>query len=135
MTDFVNLKIKSVQSFGCAHRDRMCVHIFIRVSVHTYINIYIYIVFLRKKLCVIPHGVCYHLRAVARAHETSCTVPISRIPEPFSICFLHIKCARCAGQGSCGHHCRCGVGSARISVLFLLFHVFVRDGRKKLRRK
>jgi hypothetical protein len=25
VTDFVNLKIKSTQSFGCAHRSRMCV--------------------------------------------------------------------------------------------------------------
>jgi hypothetical protein len=29
VTDFVNLKIKSVQSFKDAHRDRMYVHIFI----------------------------------------------------------------------------------------------------------
>jgi hypothetical protein len=32
MTDFVNFKIKLVQSFGGAHKDRMCVCVFIRVS-------------------------------------------------------------------------------------------------------
>jgi hypothetical protein len=39
VTDFVNLKIKSVQSFECAYRNSMCVHIFIGVSAHTYISI------------------------------------------------------------------------------------------------
>jgi hypothetical protein len=29
VTDFVNLKIKSVQSFRDDYRDRMCVHVFI----------------------------------------------------------------------------------------------------------
>jgi hypothetical protein len=48
MTDFVNLKIKTVQSFRGAHRDKVCVRIFIEISTHTYINIYIYIVFLKK---------------------------------------------------------------------------------------
>jgi hypothetical protein len=32
MTDFVNLKIKLAQSFRCAHRDRLYVYIFIRMS-------------------------------------------------------------------------------------------------------
>jgi hypothetical protein len=32
--DFVNLKIKSTQSFTCAHMGRMCVHIFIGVIAH-----------------------------------------------------------------------------------------------------
>jgi hypothetical protein len=39
VTDFVNLKIKSIKSFEGAHRDRMCVH---RVSNHTYMSIYVY---------------------------------------------------------------------------------------------
>jgi hypothetical protein len=47
VTDFVNLKIKSTQSFGCAHIGKMCVHIFIGVSVHMHIRIYIYTVFLK----------------------------------------------------------------------------------------
>jgi hypothetical protein len=46
--DFMNLKIKSTQSFECDHRDRMYVHVFIGVSVHMYISICIYIVFLKK---------------------------------------------------------------------------------------
>jgi hypothetical protein len=41
VSDFVNLKIKSAQYFRCAHKNRMCVHIFIEVSAHTYMNIYV----------------------------------------------------------------------------------------------
>jgi hypothetical protein len=37
--DFVNLKIKSTQSFRDAHRDRMCVRMFIDMSAHICINI------------------------------------------------------------------------------------------------
>jgi hypothetical protein len=48
VTGFMNLKIKPVQSFRDAHRDRVCVHVFIWVSVHTYISIYVYTVFLKK---------------------------------------------------------------------------------------
>jgi hypothetical protein len=29
VTDFVNLKIKLIQSFGCAHKDKMYVCVFI----------------------------------------------------------------------------------------------------------
>jgi hypothetical protein len=50
VTDFVNLKIKLTQSFGCAHRGRMCVHMFIRVSTHMCISIYICTVFLKKNV-------------------------------------------------------------------------------------
>jgi hypothetical protein len=49
VTDFVNLKIKSAQCFRGAYRDRMCVRIFIEMSDHTYMNIYVYIVFLNKE--------------------------------------------------------------------------------------
>jgi hypothetical protein len=48
VTDFVNLKIKSAQSFRGAHRGGMCVRVFIRVSARTCINICIYIVFIKK---------------------------------------------------------------------------------------
>jgi hypothetical protein len=48
VTDFMNLKIKSAQFFGGAHRDRLCV--FIRVSARTCISIYICTVFLKKTL-------------------------------------------------------------------------------------
>jgi hypothetical protein len=45
MTDFVNLKIKPAQPFGCAHRGRVYVRIFIGVSAPMRMNIYIYTVF------------------------------------------------------------------------------------------
>jgi hypothetical protein len=48
MTDFVNLKIKLAQSFRGAHRGKMCVCVFIEVSDHTCISIYVYTVFLKK---------------------------------------------------------------------------------------
>jgi hypothetical protein len=38
VTDFMNLKIKLVQSFEGAHRDKMCVHIFIRVNARKYVS-------------------------------------------------------------------------------------------------
>jgi hypothetical protein len=34
VTDFVNLKIKLIQSFKSAHRDRVCVCAFIEISAH-----------------------------------------------------------------------------------------------------
>jgi hypothetical protein len=46
MTDFVNLKIKPTQSFGCAHKDRVCVYMFIGVSVYTCMKICVYTIFL-----------------------------------------------------------------------------------------
>jgi hypothetical protein len=49
VTDFMNLKIKSTQSFRGAHISKVYVHIFIWMSAHTYININIYTVFLGKK--------------------------------------------------------------------------------------
>jgi hypothetical protein len=52
ITDFVNLKIKSAQSFECAHMGRVyvcvCVCIFIGVSAHTCMSIYACIMFLKK---------------------------------------------------------------------------------------
>jgi hypothetical protein len=48
VTYFMNLKIKSAQYFKVTHRDKVYVHMLIRVSVHTCINIYIYTVFLNK---------------------------------------------------------------------------------------
>jgi hypothetical protein len=49
MTDFMNLKINLTQFFRGAHRSRICVHVFIRLSANTYITICIYTVFLKKK--------------------------------------------------------------------------------------
>jgi hypothetical protein len=33
MTDFMNLKIKSAQFFRVAHKDRVCVNIFVEMNV------------------------------------------------------------------------------------------------------
>jgi hypothetical protein len=49
MTDFVNFKIKLTQSFRCAHKDRMCVYVFIRISVRTCMSICIYTIFLKRE--------------------------------------------------------------------------------------
>jgi hypothetical protein len=48
VTDFVNLKIKSVQSFGGVHRDRVCMRVFIGVSVSTCMSICVCTVFFLK---------------------------------------------------------------------------------------
>jgi hypothetical protein len=48
VTDFMNLKIKPTQSFGGAHRGRMYVRIFIRVSAHMCMSICVCTVFLKK---------------------------------------------------------------------------------------
>jgi hypothetical protein len=42
MTNFVNLNIKPIHSFGCVHRNMIYVYVF---NTHTYINIYIYTMF------------------------------------------------------------------------------------------
>jgi hypothetical protein len=47
VTDFVNLKIKSAQSFRGAHRGRMCIRVFMKISDYIYINICI-LYFLKK---------------------------------------------------------------------------------------
>jgi hypothetical protein len=47
--DFMNLKIKSTQSFRCAHRGRVCVCVFIGVSARTYMHICICTMFLKKE--------------------------------------------------------------------------------------
>jgi hypothetical protein len=48
MTDFVNLKIKSTQSFEDIYRDKICVCIH-RINAYMCISIYIYIIFLKEK--------------------------------------------------------------------------------------
>jgi hypothetical protein len=48
VTDFINLKIKSAQSFGGAHRSRVCVRVFIGMSAHTCMSIFVCTVFLKK---------------------------------------------------------------------------------------
>jgi hypothetical protein len=39
VTDFMNLKIKPIQSFGCAHRDSVCLRVFIEVSANMCMSI------------------------------------------------------------------------------------------------
>jgi hypothetical protein len=48
ITDFMNLKIKLAQFFGSAHMNKLYVRVFIGLSVCTYINIYVYPVFIKK---------------------------------------------------------------------------------------
>jgi hypothetical protein len=63
VTDFVNLKIKLAQFFKYAHRNKMCIYMFIGVSTHTYINSYVCTVFLKKKVlsnCSLVASVTYH---------------------------------------------------------------------------
>jgi hypothetical protein len=53
VTDFVNLKIKSVQSFRGVYRDSMCVHMFI--GVNDYTCIWLYCIF--KKNILTPSNI------------------------------------------------------------------------------
>jgi hypothetical protein len=57
VTDFVNLKIKSAQSFRGAHKGRVCVHVFIGVSTRMCLSIYVCTVFLKKIFVVLLVGV------------------------------------------------------------------------------
>jgi hypothetical protein len=50
VTNFVNLKIKSAQSFKDVYRGRVYVRVFIGVSAHTCMSICVYTVFLKKEL-------------------------------------------------------------------------------------
>jgi hypothetical protein len=51
VTDFVNLKIKLAHFFGDVYKSKMCVYVFIWVSVRTYMSICVCNVFL-KKSCI-----------------------------------------------------------------------------------
>jgi hypothetical protein len=50
VTNFVNLKIKSAQSFKDVYRGRVYVRVFIGVSAHTCMSICVYTVFLKKRI-------------------------------------------------------------------------------------
>jgi hypothetical protein len=52
VTDFVSLKIKPTQSFGCAHKNKVCARIFIELSIHMFISICVYSV-LKKVIQII----------------------------------------------------------------------------------
>jgi hypothetical protein len=49
VTDFVNLKIKSTQFFRGAHKGMVYVRLFIGISAHMCMSIYIYTLFFNKK--------------------------------------------------------------------------------------
>jgi hypothetical protein len=51
--DFVNLKIKLTQSFGGAHRGRVCVRVFIKMSAYTCMSICVCTVFLKNQATTI----------------------------------------------------------------------------------
>jgi hypothetical protein len=57
VTNFVNLKIKPVQSFEYAHRGMVCMCVFIGVSARTCTSNYVCTVFL-KNGCHVKHGHC-----------------------------------------------------------------------------
>jgi hypothetical protein len=46
--NFVNLKIKTTQSFVCAHRSKVCMHVFIGVITRVCMSICVCTVFLKK---------------------------------------------------------------------------------------
>jgi hypothetical protein len=60
VTDFVNLKIKSAQSFRSANNNRMCVHIFIEIDCsYIYKYLYLYCVFKKKCYMLLPDAQDY----------------------------------------------------------------------------
>jgi hypothetical protein len=50
VTDFINFKIKPAQSFRGAHRDNVCIYVFIRVNAHMRMSIYVYTILKKNKL-------------------------------------------------------------------------------------
>jgi hypothetical protein len=51
VTDFVNLKIKSTQSFGCAHRGRLYVCVY--MSECSYVYKYLYLYYVSQKIILV----------------------------------------------------------------------------------
>jgi hypothetical protein len=52
VTNFINLKIKSAQSFRYAHKVRVYIHVSIRMSASACMSIYIYTMFLNKNTII-----------------------------------------------------------------------------------
>jgi hypothetical protein len=50
VTDFMNLKIKSTQSFRGVHRDRMCMRVFIHRGECSYVYEYLCLYCVSKKI-------------------------------------------------------------------------------------
>jgi hypothetical protein len=53
VTDFMNLKIKPNQSFRGTYTYMICVYVFIEISVHSCMSIYVCIIFFKKTSCLI----------------------------------------------------------------------------------
>jgi hypothetical protein len=70
VTDFVNLKIKTAQSFRGVHRDRVCVRVFIGVSAHMCMSICVYTVFLKKNHHEIVHSWNQISKRIGKTHTT-----------------------------------------------------------------
>jgi hypothetical protein len=62
MVDFVNLKIKSAQSFKYAYMSRVHVRIFIGESAYTYMTIYVCFMFVKKSENLFS---CAHVQCLA----------------------------------------------------------------------
>jgi hypothetical protein len=45
LTDFINLKIKPTQTFRCDHRAKMCVYLFVEMSVYMCIQVFMFVVY------------------------------------------------------------------------------------------
>jgi hypothetical protein len=60
VTEFMNFKIKSTHSFTCANRDRICIYVFIWMSIHMCMSI---------KVCFFNHTLqqC-ESRLIVKAH-------------------------------------------------------------------
>jgi hypothetical protein len=50
VTDFMNLKIKPTQSFGCAHRGRVCMCVHMSECSYVYEYLYFYCVSQKKEI-------------------------------------------------------------------------------------
>jgi hypothetical protein len=72
VTDFINLKIKSIQSFRIAHMSRVYVRIFIGVSDRTCMNICIYTVFLKNEQQRYPFSTPLKIRPKERTLNYHC---------------------------------------------------------------
>jgi hypothetical protein len=67
VTDFVNLKIKSAQSFRVAHRGIMYARVFVGVSDRICISFYVCTVFLKKINIFCSSGTSWQMKLQPRA--------------------------------------------------------------------
>jgi hypothetical protein len=79
--DFVNLKIKSAQSFRCVYKDMVCVYVYIGINDHMYISIYIYTVFFKKLVLYHSASICSH-QPQSHSHFVRAFVVLLSVPRP-----------------------------------------------------